>query len=133
VKDSSIYGSCKFCGQMNSYPHDEHETQDQANECATLHCNCDKARHYTDRKQSLKRAEEQIENLFGDGASEYGLVAVKEEIKKLMIEAATFIYDGLLKDISINVNQCVKVKISKSTKGKLTFMRSDAAVFKQEV
>lgn len=130
----TVFGACRFCGQVNSQQHSgEYESLDHANECATLNCNCSKARHYSDRKQSLKRAEEQIEHLFGEEVAERGLSSVKQEIKELMINAATHVYDGILKDITINITQCVKVKISKSTKGKLTLMRSDASVLKQEV
>lgn len=118
----------------------EYETLEQANECATLHCACYEAKKYQaqkraeeERRQAIKRAEEQIENLFGGGAVEYGLEPVEAEAKELMLSSAIMIYDGLIKDIAINITSCLKMKISKSAKGKLTFMRSDAAVFKQEV
>ncbi|PYG88476.1 hypothetical protein LY28_01325 [Ruminiclostridium sufflavum DSM 19573] len=134
------FGSCRFCGQNSLHDKDDFETVEQANECATLHCNCIEATKYQvqkkaeeDRQQAIKRAEEQIENLFGGGSASYGLLPVENIIKELILNSAIMIYDSLLKDVSINITSCLKVKISKSTKGKLTFVRSDAAVFKQEV
>lgn len=144
MSEEITYGACKYCGQINSHPYADYHSQEQANECATLSCDCLEAKKYTeniqakkkaeeDRKQALKRAEEQIENLFGSGAVEYGLLPVGSDIRELMLRSSVMIYDGILKDLAINISSCVKVKISKSAKGKLTFMRSDAAVFKQEV
>lgn len=144
MEDNVTYGACRFCGQINTNSHVGYKTQEQANECATLSCNCYDAREYTeqlqakkkaeeDRQQAIKRAGEQIEDLFGSGVVEYRLQPVETNIKELMLNSAIMIYDSLLKDISINITSWIKVKISKSAKGKLTFMRSDAAVFKQEV
>lgn len=130
---SEAYGACKFCGQMNTEAFRGCETHEQANEYTTLSCNCDEAKRYADRAHSIKRVGEQIEDLFGEGAAEYGLPSAKQEVKEIMFTASVLIYDGLLKDISINLTASGKVKISKSSKGKLTFMRSEAAVFKQEV
>jgi hypothetical protein len=135
----NIEGFCRFCGQNNLESMAEYGTIEQANECATLHCECYEAKKYQDkkraeeeRKQAIKRATEKIEDLFGSGAAGYDLVSVKKEVKEHMLNSATMIYDDLLKDIAINITSCMKVKISKSAKGKLTFMRSDATVLKQE-
>lgn len=143
-KEQIKYGRCRFCGQANVYKYADYHTQEQADECATLSCGCYESRKYKehieakqkreeDRKQDIKRAQEQIENMFGSGSSEYGLMPVKTDVKEMLLNAAIMVYDGLLKDISINITSSTKMKISKSPKGKLTIARSDAAVFKQEV
>ncbi len=143
MEEGIIYGTCRFCGQLNSNPHSAYKTQEQADECATLSCNCWEARRNLEklqakkqeeeeREQAIKRAEEQIESLFGSGAAEYGLLEVETKIKELILSTSTMVYDRLLKDLTININSRLKVKISKSPKGKLIFARSDATVVKQE-
>lgn len=136
-------GICKHCGQLVSVDDITIRTEEEANEYASNHCSCpEAAREYErlaardraakERDQALTRAQEQIDDLFGEGAAGYGLLEVKEEIRELMHGTATLIYDNNMKDATMNINSCVKVKISKSSKGKLIFMRSDAAVYKQE-
>lgn len=127
-------GACIFCGQINSESYGvEYESQDHANECATFKCECDDAKFYTRRKQELQRADASIEDLFGEGAVEYGLVSIKHEVRELMMISATHIYDDVFKSVSIDIASGAKVKISKSAKGNLTFVRSAAVVFRKEV
>lgn len=138
-----MFGTCKYCGQLSSISNQNITTEEQANEYASLNCDCPDSVAYREheeaekraadnRNQALNRAKEQIEDLFGSGAAGYGLISIDDKIRNLMYDAAVLVYDADIKDITINISSCVKVKISKSPKGKIIFMRSDAAVFKQE-
>jgi len=139
-KDDVLTGACRYCGQVVTILNDPNvKTEAEAQEYAVLHCGCPEAARYQakrraeeDRKAALKRAQEQIEDLFGAGSVGYGLIPVIEENRELMYTAAVLVYDDHIKDVTININSCVKVKISKSTKGKIVFLRSDVAAFKQE-
>jgi hypothetical protein len=136
-------GICKYCGQIVNVADKDIATEEQAQEYASMYCNCRDAVRWQEkakadrkaaeeREQALKRAQEQIDDLFGAGSVGYGLIPLLEENRSLMYEAAVLVYDGNIKDITVNINSCVKVKLSKSAKGKIIFMRSDAAVYKQE-
>lgn len=139
-KDKVLTGACRYCGQVVTILNDaDVSTQDQAHEYATLHCNCPQASRYQaeqkaklEREAALNRAKDQIEKLCGGGSVGYGLIPIDEGNRDLMYSAAVLIYDDEIKDITIDINSCVKVKISKSTKGKLIVFRSDVAAFKQE-
>ena len=139
-KDDALTGVCRFCGQVITILNDpDVRTEEDAYEYAALHCNCVGAAKYQaerkaelEREAALKRAQDQINNLCGNGSVGYGLIPVIEENRDLIYNAAELIYDDMLKDFTVSINSCVKVKISKNAKGKLVFLRSDMAAFKQE-
>lgn len=130
-------GICKYCGQTMSVNSDIQD-DGEANEYAARNCNCPGGMNYRaerraeeERKAALARAEKQIDELLGPGASGYGFISVEEDIRTLLYEAAVLIYDENMKDLTVNLD-CIKVKIKKSSKGKLQFLRSDVAAFQLE-
>ncbi len=136
-------GACRYCGQVQNLT-GPIEWGADLNEHATRRCECPDARRYNDsiifaekrkrdREFALNQAADVIEEMFGDSSIGYGKIPVRAEIKALLHETAALIYDRRLKDATISVTSCVKVKISRSSKDKLTFQRSDMAVSKQEV
>lgn len=134
-------GVCRFCGAAIPVPLDKREMfPDEKTEYATLHCKCDKALEYQaevkaakERAETLSRAHERIENLFGGGAEEYGFIPVAEKIKTFLNDLCVMLYDREIKDATVNVGGGVKAKIARTAKGKISVQRSQTATFKQEV
>lgn len=132
-------GVCKFCGQLNISPEGKFIGAEEADEYASLNCNCPESEKYSMKERSrkiredtLNRANEEIEDLYGEGCRKYGLTSIGEDIKDMIKKSAELIYDGDMKDISISVSSSTKVKISKSAKSKIQINRNDVAAFKKE-
>jgi len=143
-KPASRYAACRFCGQFQDFTGASLPWGTDIIEEATLRCDCGLARAYADKLEAkqkairnrvyaLMRAQDTSEEMFGEIAVGFGKLPVREEIKQHILEAATLIYDRRIKGATIDVTPSVKVKISKSSKDKLTFQRTDSAVSKQEV
>lgn len=138
------YAACRFCGQFVDFTGVPLAWDADIIEEATLHCSCPDAKNYADRLQAIRCAKQKrqsaiedarqiIDDLFGDGAVGYGRVPVKEETRQHILDAAILIYDRSIKNVTITVTSCIKIKISKNSKDKLIIERSDSAVNKQEV
>ena len=57
---------CRFCGQMTQIEADEELTAAQAEEQATMTCNCTDAVEYQKEKQRKEKAMQNVAALFGD-------------------------------------------------------------------
>lgn len=132
-------GACRFCGQINMDPEGKFVGREEADEYASMNCNCHDSQRYASRERfqkmredTLKRANEEIEDLCGEGCRKYGLTSIDEDIKAMIKKSAELIYDDDMKDIAISVSASTKVKISKSAKNKIQINRSDVAAFKKE-
>ncbi len=84
LKKEDDFGMCRFCGTAVPIPlHEREGTKEEKDEYAAMHCDCAESRCYQDkvsvekkREKTLKRAEDQIEQLFGTGAGTYGFEPV---------------------------------------------------------
>lgn len=143
MEENELYtqGECDFCGQTVAVsPCDD---QGWADEAATHACNCAEAkaaRQGTEseeertgkREDTLRDAREDIEDLFGDAASERGEESLPDNERELLFAAATLVFDQNWRSISVNVTQGLRLKISVTDKGKLTIQRDDSSTRKRE-
>lgn len=60
---------CRFCGQMTQIESDEELTVAQAEEQATMTCNCPDAVEYQKEKQRKEKAMQNVAALFGEAAA----------------------------------------------------------------
>ena len=60
---------CRFCGQMTQIEADEKLTAAQAEEQATMTCNCTEAVEYQKEKQRKEKAMMNVSALFGENAA----------------------------------------------------------------
>lgn len=60
---------CRFCGQMTQIEADEELTAAQAEEQATMTCNCTDAVEYQKEKQRKEKAMQNVAALFGGGSN----------------------------------------------------------------
>lgn len=60
---------CRFCGQMTQIEADEELTAAQAEEQATMTCNCPDAVEYQKEKQRKEKAMQNVAALFGEAAA----------------------------------------------------------------
>ena len=60
---------CRFCGQMVQFETDEELTKPQAEEQATMTCNCTEAVEYQKEKQRKEKAMQNVAALFGEVAA----------------------------------------------------------------
>lgn len=60
---------CRFCGQMTQIEADEELTAAQAEEQATMTCNCTDAVEYQKEKQRKEKAMQNVAALFGEAAT----------------------------------------------------------------
>lgn len=141
VKKEDDFGMCRFCGTAIPIPlHEREAEKEEKDEYATLHCDCGESRNYQDevaaekqRAKTLKRAEEQIEQLFGTGANTYGFEAVEPEVGGVLRELAALIYDDEVSGATLNMYGNMKAQLGKTAKGAITVLRQKTTALKREV
>lgn len=83
---------CRFCGQMTQIEADEELTAAQAEEQATMTCNCTDAVEYQKEKQRKEKAMQNVAALFGEAATPDKRCG--EGIVKILKAAVEEIYTG---------------------------------------
>jgi len=136
--------SCRFCGQVQNIGASHIAYGIDESEYVARNCDCFDAKTYansimmherkkSDRIFALENATEIIDEMLEDGAIGFGPVAVKGSARDMLINIAALIYDCELSGASLNVTEWITVKITRSSKGKLTLQRNDKAVSKREL
>ena len=108
---------CRFCGQMMQISAEEQLTQPQAEEQATMSCNCDAAVEYQKEKQRKEKAMKNVSVLFGEDAAPEKRVG--EGIVSILRAAVEEIYSGGLAKVTLNLRGGVKASISQHSKGEI--------------
>lgn len=131
-KDDTFYPTCRFCGKQ-TLPDAPYLSQDEANEAATIRCDCFEAREY---QEKLRKEKERADNIIKlrqrlDDFSEYSAsrgVDLTGELHDLLLNVGIAIIDGQILKANINVGR-IKVSISSNAKSVLTicFTYSDGA------
>ena len=131
-KDDTFYPTCRFCGKQ-TLPDAPYLSQDEANEAATIRCDCFEAREY---QEKLRKEKERADNIIKlrqklDDFSEYSAsrgVELTGELHDLLLNVGIAIIDGQILKANINVGR-IKVSISSNAKSVLTicFTYSDGA------
>lgn len=114
---------CRFCGQMMQISAEEQLTQPQAEEQATMSCNCDAAVEYQKEKQRKEKAMKNVSVLFGEDAAPEKRVG--EGIVSILRAAVEEIYSGGLAKVTLNLRGGVKASISQNSKGEINVERTE--------
>lgn len=92
---------CRFCGQMTQIEADEKLTSAQAEEQATMTCNCTEAVEYQKEKQRKEKAMMNVSALFGENAAPDKRCG--EGIVNILKAAVEEIYTGGLAKVTLNL------------------------------
>ena len=92
---------CRFCGQMTQIEADEELTAAQAEEQATMTCNCADAVEYQKEKQRKEKAMQNVAALFGEAAAPDKRCG--EGIVNILKAAVEEIYTGGLAKVTLNL------------------------------
>lgn len=92
---------CRFCGQMVQIETDKELTQPQAEEQATMTCNCTEAVEYQKEKQRKEKAMMNVSALFGENAAPDKRCG--EDIVNILKAAVEEIYTGGLAKVTLNL------------------------------
>lgn len=92
---------CRFCGQMTQIEADEKLTAAQAEEQATMTCNCTEAVEYQKEKQRKEKAMMNVSALFGENATPDKRCG--EGIVNILKAAVEEIYTGGLAKVTLNL------------------------------
>ena len=92
---------CRFCGQMTQIEADEELTAAQAEEQATMTCNCTDAVEYQKEKQRKEKAMQNVAALFGEAATPDKRCG--EGIVNILKAAVKEIYTGGLAKVTLNL------------------------------
>lgn len=114
---------CRFCGQMTQIEADEELTAAQAEEQATMTCNCTDAVEYQKEKQRKEKAMQNVAALFGEAATPDKRCG--EGIVKILKAAVEEIYTGGLAKVTLNLRGGVKASISQNSKGEINVERTE--------
>lgn len=114
---------CRFCGQMVQIETDEKLTEPQAEEKATMMCQCSEAVEYQKEKQRKEKALKNVSILFGEDAAQEKRIG--EGIVNILRAAVEEIYSGGLAKITLNLRGGVKGSISQNSKGEINVERSE--------
>lgn len=92
---------CRFCGQMTQIEADEELTAAQAEEQATMTCNCTEAVEYQKEKQRKEKAMMNVSALFGENAAPDKRCG--EGIVNILKAVVEEIYTGGLAKVTLNL------------------------------
>nr|DAM93511.1 MAG TPA: 50S ribosomal subunit [Caudoviricetes sp.] len=131
-KDDTFYPTCRFCGKQ-TLPDAPYLSQAEADEAATIRCDCFEAREY---QEKLRKEKERADNIIKlrqrlDDFTEYSAsrgVDLSGDLHDLLLSVGTSIIDGKIAKAVINVGR-IKVNLSSGAKSIITicFTYSDGA------
>lgn len=110
-KDDTFYPTCRFCGKQ-TLPDAPYLSQDEANEAATIRCDCFEAREY---QEKLRKEKERADNIIKlrqrlDDFSEYSAsrgVELTGELHDLLLNVGN-LKNGKRKTKSIQQRQMAR-------------------------
>ena len=123
MKQAMQTAPCRFCGQMIQIESDSKLTQPQAEEEATMICQCPDAVDYQKEKQRREKAMKNVSVLFGENAAPEKRVS--DGILNILRAAVEEIYTGGLAKINLNLRGGVKASISQNSKGEINVERTE--------
>ena len=107
---------CRFCGQIVQIEADGKLTKPQAEEKATMTCQCPEAVEYQKEKQRKEKALKNVSVLFGeDAASEK---RIGEGIVNILRAAVEEIYSGGLAKVTLNLRGALKPQFRRIAKAR---------------
>lgn len=129
---SDYLPSCRFCGKQE-FPTAPYESQEVADEAATMHCNCYEARVYQAEMEKRQKREKKIKDLNSalDDFANYcdaRSISFEDELRSLVIINGTAVIDGVIGSVTVKWER-VRATIKNTSKGDLSieFAYSDSA------
>ncbi len=130
-EEKTFYPTCRFCGNMELAA-GEYDSQEQANEAATIRCSCMGARDYQNILKQKKEREENVAKLrsrlddFSDYCEGRG-VDFSGELYNTVFNAGISVLDSIVQTASFKFSR-IKVTISTNSKDALViaFTYSDS-------
>ena len=123
MKKTTQTAACRFCGQMAQIEADGELTKPQAEEKATMTCQCPEAVEYQKEKQRKEKALKNVSVLFGEDAAPEKRIG--EGIVNILRAAVEEIYSGGLAKVTLNLRGGVKASISQNSKGEIHVERTE--------
>lgn len=114
---------CRFCGQMVQIAIEKKLTKPQAEEEATMRCECMEAVAYQKEKRRKEKALKNIEKLFGEGAEPEK--RIRQGIKTILTETVAEICEGGLEKVTLDISGGIKASICQNAKGEIKIERKE--------
>lgn len=112
--------ACRFCGQLVQMEFEKEITGPQAEETATMKCDCYQAKEYQMQILRKKKAKRNIERLFGENAMG---VKINGKTRNLLMVAADEICNENIRKIALDLPGGIKALVSKGKKGEINVER----------
>ena len=123
MKKTTQTAACRFCGQMAQIEADGELTKPQAEQKATMTCQCPEAVEYQKEKLRKEKALKNVSVLFGEDAAPEKRIG--EGIVSILQAAVEEIYSGGLAKVTLNLRGGVKASISQNSKGEINVERTE--------
>lgn len=114
-----IMGICKFCGQVSGKDFKGVSCIEDADEAATMDCDCSDAKDYQRKVKQRITAKETIRKL----CSVNGCLATEETVIELLESAVDLIFDDKFASLSMSIPDIGTVKLSVNTKNVIVVER----------
>ncbi len=119
--NKTYYPTCRFCG-ATSLPLAEYPSQTEADEAATIRCNCVEARQYQheleakqERLKNIDRLNQRIDD-FSTYCENRGVKLQDDGLRNLILNTGIAVLDGVIAAGTITFGR-MKVKVSMNSKG----------------
>ena len=129
MPDPGIYGACRFCGQIHTID-DDYQNEEEANEQATMRCDCREAKEYQTMIRRLKDIDTMVEAaFFGEASRDYYL---PEDLHDAVKAIAKAVFKGEINGAQLKLDDCRKAVIT-SKDGRLKILKSTVTKEMEEV
>ena len=129
MPEPGLYGACRFCGQIHTID-DDYQDEEEANEQATLRCDCREAKEYQTMLKRLKDIEKMVDAaFFGEASRDYFLPGNLNAAVKSMAKA---VFKGEIDGVALKLDDCRKVDIT-AKDGRLKILKKTTKKEMEEV
>lgn len=115
-----VTSACKFCGQLVQMEFEREVTELQAEETATMKCDCYQAKEYQIEILRGRKAKRNIMRLFGSDATG---VKISENVVSILMAAADEICNESIQKIALDLSGGIKAIVSQGKKGEINVER----------
>jgi len=132
MEDKTFYPTCRYCGKQK-LPMANYESQEVADEAATISCDCYDAKNYqyelekkSEREKNIVKLRQSIDD-FAEYCDKRG-AELTDEIHTLLLNTGIAVLDSVINSASFKFSR-LKVNISQNNKGNIVigFTYSDGA------
>ena len=129
MPEPGVYGACRFCGQIHTID-DDYQNEEEANEQATLRCDCREAKDYQMMVKRLKDIDKMVEAaFFGEASRDYFL---PDGLNTAIKAIAKAVFRGELDSVQLKLDDCRKTVIT-AKDGRLKILKSTVTKEMEEV